>query len=224
MDKLVSPFQSSFIPGRQASYNIIISQEILHSIQRMTGKFEGMTLKDLEKAYDQVRWEFLHKVLFEVGIPDLLIKLIMNCVSSANMTILGMENRQNLSKPIEGCAKGTPYLLTYSYFVWRSCLTPSWVRFRDRNWKPIPSIKGGPAMSHLRFADDIIVFGEASLRQDRVIYQIVEDFCLATGKRVSLMKSKLFLSKNVRRETARGISTRCQTPTINDLGKYLKCL
>lgn len=51
MDKLTSPFQSSFIPGRQASDNIIIAQEILHSMRRMKGKFGGMALKvDLEKA------------------------------------------------------------------------------------------------------------------------------------------------------------------------------
>ena len=50
-----APHQSSFVPGRQITENIVIYQEVLHSM-RTKGKGNGsMLIKvDLEKAYDRI--------------------------------------------------------------------------------------------------------------------------------------------------------------------------
>ena len=54
LDKIVGPAQASFLPGRQTSDNIIISQEIVHTLERKKGKYGGLIFKiDLEKAYDK---------------------------------------------------------------------------------------------------------------------------------------------------------------------------
>lgn len=46
----VSPFQASFVPGRSIQDNIIIAQEMLHSMRRMKCKKSFMAIKiDLEK-------------------------------------------------------------------------------------------------------------------------------------------------------------------------------
>lgn len=51
LSKLVAPTQSSFVPGRQISNNIIIVQEILHTMRRKKGRKGFMAIKlDLEKA------------------------------------------------------------------------------------------------------------------------------------------------------------------------------
>lgn len=60
LDKFVSPFQSSFIPGRRASDNVVILRELMTSLKGKKGKKGLMILKlDLEKAYDRVEWGFL---------------------------------------------------------------------------------------------------------------------------------------------------------------------
>ena len=52
MDKLVTPMQSSFVPGRHITDNIIVTQEVVHSMRRMRGKDGYIAVKiDLEKAY-----------------------------------------------------------------------------------------------------------------------------------------------------------------------------
>lgn len=52
--------QASFIPRRQASDNIFVAQEVIHTIRRSVSKNGLMAIKiDLEKAYDRVRWDFL---------------------------------------------------------------------------------------------------------------------------------------------------------------------
>ncbi|CAL1402624.1 unnamed protein product [Linum trigynum] len=51
MRKLISPHQSSFIPGRQTTDNIIVVQEVLHSLRKRKGKKGGLVFKiDLEKG------------------------------------------------------------------------------------------------------------------------------------------------------------------------------
>ena len=56
LPRLVSPIQSSFIPGRQITDNVIVMQEVLHSMRRKTGIKGWMAIKlDLEKAYDRLR-------------------------------------------------------------------------------------------------------------------------------------------------------------------------
>lgn len=53
MASLVHPCQSSFIPNRHSRDNIILAQEIFHSMKGKKGKKGWMAVKlDLEKAYD----------------------------------------------------------------------------------------------------------------------------------------------------------------------------
>lgn len=57
MQQLISPFQVVFIPGRKDLDNIIITQEILHSMERKKGRSGVMTLKiNLEKAFDKLEF------------------------------------------------------------------------------------------------------------------------------------------------------------------------
>ncbi|GKV05206.1 hypothetical protein SLEP1_g17240 [Rubroshorea leprosula] len=54
MDKLISPCQSSFIPGRQGCDNVLILQELVHSFTKKKGAQGDFIIKlDLEKAYDR---------------------------------------------------------------------------------------------------------------------------------------------------------------------------
>ena len=64
IDKLISPFQTTFIPGRYILEGIVIIQEVLHELKSTKGT--GVILKlDFEKAYDKVSWSFLREVLIK---------------------------------------------------------------------------------------------------------------------------------------------------------------
>ena len=55
MQHLVSPLQAAFIPGRKGLDYMIIAQEILHSMEKIEGRYGIMVLKiDLEKAFDRL--------------------------------------------------------------------------------------------------------------------------------------------------------------------------
>lgn len=60
----ISPFQASFVQGHSIQDNIIIVQELIHSMKCMTGKNGIMAIKiDLEKSYNKVNWNFVKSIL-----------------------------------------------------------------------------------------------------------------------------------------------------------------
>jgi len=90
-----------------------------------------------------------------------------------------------------------------------------------KEWKSIGLSQGGPKISHICFADDLILFAEASVSQIRVVRRILETFCIASGQKVSLDKSKIFFSKNVSRDLEKLISKESGIKSTRELGKYL---
>ncbi|OMP13659.1 reverse transcriptase, partial [Corchorus olitorius] len=65
---------------------------------------------------------------------------------------------------------------------------------RQGNWKPIYVGHRGPGVSHLFKADDLFLFGRATEDQANVIKRVLDEFSHASGAKVSLEKSQLFLS------------------------------
>ena len=92
MPRLISQCQSSFVPSKQPTDNILIVQKVVHSMRIKKGKTGYMIIKvDLEKAYDRFNWAFIRDTLIDVHIPDNLRDLILNCISSAQMSLLWNE-------------------------------------------------------------------------------------------------------------------------------------
>ena len=89
LDKIISPFQSAFVPEKKGVDNTIIVQEMIHTLSRKKGKVGYMALKiDLEKTYDKLEWSFIRDMLFKANLPEDLIGIIMSCISTVSMEIL----------------------------------------------------------------------------------------------------------------------------------------
>ncbi|GLT85577.1 hypothetical protein SLE2022_037640 [Rubroshorea leprosula] len=65
LDRLITPFQSAFIPGRAIHDNILIAHEAFHGLRlKKSGKHGIVALKlDIRKAYDSVDWNCLENIL-----------------------------------------------------------------------------------------------------------------------------------------------------------------
>ena len=63
---LVNPAQNAFVEGRQILDASLIANEVINSMQKR--KERGVLCKlDIEKAYDQINWSFILKVLKKDG-------------------------------------------------------------------------------------------------------------------------------------------------------------
>ena len=222
ISKLIGPAQSSFILGRLSVDNIVVVQEAVHSMRRKKGRKGWMLLKlDLEKAYDRIRWDFLEETLEAAGFSGNWRKRIMACVTNPSMSLLFNGERTSAFTPARGLRQGdplSPYLFVLC--IERLCNQIELAVAR-KEWKPIGLSQRGPKLSHVCFADDLILSAEASVAQVRVIRRMLESFCLASGQKVSLEKSKIFFSSNVSRDMERLISVESGIESTKELGKYL---
>ncbi|KAL6141307.1 hypothetical protein ACLB2K_059597 [Fragaria x ananassa] len=88
-------------------------------------------------------------------------------------------------------------------------------------WRAVSASQSGPKVSHLFFADDLVLFAEASPSQAIVMKRCLDQFCSLSGQAVSFEKSLLFCSPNTCKSLAAAISRTCGSPLTAHLGKYL---
>lgn len=63
-------------------------------------------------------------------------------------------------------------------------------------WRPTRASRGGPMISNLAFADDLILFPEATPDQADIVASCLDQFCEVSGSKVSFFKSRVFFSNN----------------------------
>ncbi|KAL6219594.1 hypothetical protein ACLB2K_007353 [Fragaria x ananassa] len=104
IDKIISPFQGAFVPGRLISDNSLLAFEIAHHMKnRRSGKKGYCALKlDMSKAYDRVEWLFLEVVLRRLGFCEIWVRQILRCVSMVSYSFLLNGSPRGLLHPGRG--------------------------------------------------------------------------------------------------------------------------
>ena len=81
--------------------------------------------------------------------------------------------------------------------------------------------KYGTPLTHLFFADDLLLFAETSIEQAYVIEAVLDNYCRSSEARVNKLKTKAYFSKNVATREANLIGTTLGVLVTNNLGDYL---
>ncbi|XP_057419083.1 uncharacterized protein LOC130713326 [Lotus japonicus] len=219
---LVHPLQGSFIPGRGTRDNIILAQEVMHTIHTQKKGRGLVAIKiDLEKAYDRVSWDFLRATLYDFGFPPRLVDLIMWGVKCPKLSILWNGSKLPSFAPQRGLRQGDPL----SPYLFVLCMERLAIQIQklvtQGTWKPVRITKDGVGISHLFFADDVLLFCQASKEQLQLVNNTLKEFCEASGMKVNLDKSRMLFSKAVDHQRQINLSHIAGISRASDLGKYL---
>ncbi|XP_019166798.1 PREDICTED: uncharacterized protein LOC109162582 [Ipomoea nil] len=188
LPKIVGPFQSSFVPGRQISDNVIIFQE------------------------DTLEW---------AGFSGTIKDLIMTCVRTSRLSVIWNGDRLETFRPGRGIRQGDAMSLAI-FVLCMERISQMIVSATDSHrWKGIKIAPNGPTLTHLCFADDMVLFTEATSEQVEVVKECLDRFCRDSGQRISLAKSHVFFPKNMDGNNADSIAWQLIITRTNDMGRYL---
>lgn len=167
-------------------------------------KKKAMLLKmDLVKAYDRVNWSFLRLILIRIGLPSLIIKWIMACITSMNISVLVNGSPSEFFSCSRGIRQGCPlYPLLFILIMdgFSRLVNNALVCGQIKGIK----ISKDCVISHIMFADDVLVGGVDSLEEWTMYKHIIQTFCRASGMLVSSAKSNLY-HHSLKDEQIRGI-------------------
>jgi hypothetical protein len=139
------------------------------------GKKGQMALKlDMSKAYDRVEWVFIEAVMRRLGFAEEWIRLIMMCLSTVSYSVLlnGVQCGQfNASRGIRQGDSLSPYLFLICAEGLSSLLQRADM---ERKIKGVAASRGGPRLTHLFFADDSLLFCQASVQNCEALCNILQ--------------------------------------------------
>jgi len=91
----------------------------------------------------------------------------------------------------------------------------------NNTWSPIKISRHGLNFSHLLFVDDCLLFTEAKSSQVKLVRDVLQKICFASGLKINIQKSKFMSSSNVSRPKQHKFESLLQFNHTSHLGKYL---
>lgn len=175
-----------------------MAHEAFHSLRlKKRGSAGHMAIKlDFNKAYDQVEWDFLSEVLQKMGFHPIWTQWVMECVSTVTFSLFANGKKRASFNPGRGLWQGdplSPYLFIIVVDVLSNLLSRS---LRNHHFSGLKFSRLCPTLSHMLFADDMILFLKVEAGECQHVLHIVQKFCEASGQMINFDKSSVQFSLN----------------------------
>ncbi|GMI95158.1 hypothetical protein HRI_003185100 [Hibiscus trionum] len=193
MQTVVSKSQFAFILGRSILECVLIANEGIDYMNKL-GAAGSVFKIDFKRAYDSVDWAFLLRVIKEMGFGDLWCQWILRCISTASISVLvnGSPTKSfTLSRGLrQGCSL-SPLLFNLVGEALHLMLDKA-ILVGLFNGFLIGRGSNAYMLSHLQYADDLIIFCGACLGELLNVKRVLRVFEIASGLQLNLSKSRLF--------------------------------
>ena len=193
LPQIISQAQSAFMPGRLLAENVMLATDLVQGYNRANTTPRAMLKVDLRKAFDTLRWDFIIGTLKALSIPNKFIRWVHQCISSASFTISVNGSSSGVFESTNGIRQGdpiSPYIFVLAMEAFSRLLLS---RFESGQigYHPMTSeVK----LTHLMFADDVMVFFDGSPNSLHEISDCLDDFGTWYGLRLNRNKTEVFTS------------------------------
>lgn len=201
VDGIVQRNQVGFIQKRLLCENVLLASELVTDFHKEGETRRGCLKIDLTKAYDNLHWEFVINLLKSFDMPEQFIGWIKECISTPTYSVIVNGELNGHFEGKKGLRQGDPIsslLFVMAMDVLYKMLDKGAV---DQVFRPHPSCED-PLITHLSFADDVLIFFDGSEESLAGIMSILEEFKAVSGLRINKEKTELLLDG--------GCSARCQ--------------
>jgi len=145
---------------------------------------------DLQKAFDSVHWDFLWDLLSSLKFPTIFITWIQRCIASVSFSLQLNGQIHGTFKGGRGLRQGDPlsplmFVITMEYL---SRLLQLYSKRQGFKFHPGCKALG---LTHLTFADDLIIFAKADPHTLQIIMEALHSFHETAGLQVNMSKSQM---------------------------------
>ncbi|CAN1178605.1 Transposon TX1 uncharacterized 149 kDa protein [Linum perenne] len=221
---IVSEMQSAFAGERAIQDNVIIVHEVLHNFKNRAkkgGRWDMMIKMDMKKAYDLVDWRCLDNILQALGFNETWCSWIRACVRSVKFSILLNGCPTKSFTPSRGIRQGDP-ISPYLFILLTNALSHLIQKGMDGGkLKGLKLNARCPTLTHILFADDTILFGDASVSEAIEITKMMKEYGQITGQEINFQKSSVTFSRNTPLALQNLIKDRLGFDRNPEFGKYL---
>eukprot|EP00253_Pinus_taeda_P008568 PITA_08568 len=188
---IISQEQSSYVEGRQILDNILLAQEMIHSLH--SRKVAGMLIQlDLSKAYDKVSWTYLEAILKAFGFSQPWIKWVLELIKSTRYSVLVNGTPSMPFSPSRGIRQGDP-LSPFLFVILMEGLSRLIAKKKeDVQIRGLQPIRSYPATTHQQFVDDTMLHGTPTMKEATAYKDILHLFSKASGMEINFAKSTIF--------------------------------
>ncbi|GMI72452.1 hypothetical protein HRI_000914500 [Hibiscus trionum] len=223
LDQCIDDTQGAFVANRHITDNILIAYEVLHSLKmRRGGRNGSFALKlDMSKAYDRVEWPFITSIMSRMGFDDRWVSLVMRCVESVSYRVLFNGKVSEGFRPTRGLWQGDPLSPYLFLFCAQGLSTLLHSAKANNTLKGVKVGRQGITLTHLFFADDCILFGDASTHGATIMRDLLLCYERASGQKVNFEKSLIYFSNNLNQNAKDDIGALLGVRISNNPEKYL---
>lgn len=191
LPSLILPNQTAFVQGRLLVENTVLASEIVHGYHRDKGPAR-ITLKvDIAKAFDTIDWGFIFNMLQGINIPIAYLMWLHACVTTPSFMVGFNGTVQGYFRSTRGLRQGDP-LSPYLFVMAMNCLSILLDKGAEEGKFGYHHYCKDSKLTHLCFADDLLIFCDGSLQSVKNILQIIQSFTDVSGLAVSITKTSFF--------------------------------
>lgn len=149
------------------------------------------------------------------------MNVIMHGVTSVETNINWNGSKNDFFQPQRGIRQGHP-ISPYLFVLCMDKLTHLIEHvITKKQWKSFQVGRNDTYISHLMFADDLLIFGEANEAQLICVKETLDIFCQMSGQEISNDKSSILFSENIPSSTRIKIIHTSGFRETYSFGKYL---